>query len=731
MDAKPQRPTRSGQVHDENAPVESKKTLHQRYKSTSALTATGATVTGAARAVTKRTAFGDVSNVVKYPSKDDSALPKKGASDAVEKAAVVAPFNRPAQRPSQVSGLRTTISATSAEVKNAIQEKQPTTNNLKPVEALFLPVPVSQKGATVFKDHAVKPGPKASIDVIREEVHRSHYAEQKAFNENRANPAAPGASDLQPRAGSIASTHITTSGLNDPQLSHLNAAGQPTSAPRHYKSQPNIRGQKQVLRRTKSKLGDDIPLVTEVDGIGISTLLDAVNATATAERQLSKQHETTSTMATIDSASEHDSREEREGSTDSDEYHRQMMDRYADKDGNPIDFEGNRLDEYGQIMPPASPEVLDPVYPNYDPVKGWLEDEEDDDGYTTAPDSTTGGATTVILPKSNEGVRTDLEAAAAIVKYYKTQEEIDEEALDTTMAAEYGEDIFAYMREMEMKMLPNPHYMDVQAEIRWSMRSILVDWLVQVHTRFNLLPETLFLAVNYIDRFLSRKVVSLGKLQLVGATALFIAAKYEEVNCPSIAELVYMVEEGYTADEILKAERFMLTMLGFELGYPGPMNFLRRVSRADEYDLDTRTLSKYFLEVTIMDERFVGTPASFVAAGSYMLARLMLQKGDWMPAHAHYSGYTFFQLRPLVCLMVECLESPEKHHSAVFSKYADRRFKRASVFSQGELQMGFTVPRRTAFHLPKNAELLMTGNGYFNLRDDGHIEETYWYDLPH
>lgn len=179
-------------------------------------------------------------------------------------------------------------------------------------------------------------------------------------------------------------------------------------------------------------------------------------------------------------------------------------------------------------------------------------------------------------------------------------------------------------------MRPNPYYMDNQAEIQWSMRSVLMDWLVQVHHRFTLLPETLFLAVNYVDRFLSCKIVSLGKLQLVGATAIFVAAKYEEINCPSVQEIVYMVDGGYNVDEILKAERFMLSMLQFELGWPGPMSFLRRISKADDYDLETRTLAKYFLEITIMDERFVGCTPSFTAAGAHCLARLMLRKGDWV-----------------------------------------------------------------------------------------------------
>jgi G2/mitotic-specific cyclin 3/4 len=270
----------------------------------------------------------------------------------------------------------------------------------------------------------------------------------------------------------------------------------------------------------------------------------------------------------------------------------------------------------------------------------WDEDEEEEyfdaDGYTTARslrsrgDNTTGGVTLVLAPRITTKSKRELDAAKLWVDANKTEEEIEDELWDTSMVAEYGDEIFEYMHALEEKMKPNPAYMDSQAEIQWSMRSVLMDWLVQVHNRFTLLPETLFLAVNYVDRFLSAKVVSLGKLQLVGATALFLAAKYEEINCPSVNEIVYMVDGAYAVDEVLKAERFMLSMLNFELGWPGPLSFLRRISKADDYDIETRTLAKYFLEITIMDERFVGCAPSFLAAAAHCLARIMLKKGEWV-----------------------------------------------------------------------------------------------------
>ena len=78
----------------------------------------------------------------------------------------------------------------------------------------------------------------------------------------------------------------------------------------------------------------------------------------------------------------------------------------------------------------------------------------------------------------------------------------------------------------QLEMMPNPVYMEGQKEIVWDMRAILIDWLVSVHLRYHMLPETLWITVNLIDRFLSKRVVSVLKLQLVGLTAMFIAAKY-------------------------------------------------------------------------------------------------------------------------------------------------------------------------------------------------------------
>ncbi|KAI9869894.1 MAG: hypothetical protein M1830_004952, partial [Pleopsidium flavum] len=600
-------------------------------------------------AAAKRTAFGEVTNTANNarPSKDDSVIAGKAGYEITEKAILLqenkkpAALLRPAQRPLSVSGLKGLLT----NATNGNHASLPVKSSVDGI--LLAPQPantrkvLTKRNTTIFKDPVSLTGSQPEIN---------HHQEIR--------------------------TRASTASLHHPVASQIE--------------------QQQLVEPTESKLPDP---------------LEKSAADFTAPKVGIEQGSDVSEPADEDVAGRFDGAyiNNADGYVHFYQYSDELVEeqRYDDN-GVQLAREAKNLpgddigtQERGEHLEgdPSTKVALQDVPPVVSEPEEYWDDEEDEkydeEGYITARsyrsrgDNTTGGATTVLFPKMNQQVKKELVAATQLVEGSRTVDEIEDESWDTSMVAEYGDEIFQYMRELEVKMLPNAHYMDNQAEIQWSMRSVLMDWLVQVHHRFGCLPETLFLCVNYIDRFLSCKVVSLGKLQLVGATALFIAAKYEEINCPSVQEIMYMVDNGYNVDEILKAERFMLTMLQFELGWPGPMSFLRRISKADDYDLETRTLAKYFLEITIMDERFVGSPPSFVAAGAHCLARMMLRKGNWSSAHVYYSNYTYSQLHGLVLMIIECCESPEKHHAAIFDKYCDKRYKRASMFVATELKRGF------------------------------------------
>ena len=93
--------------------------------------------------------------------------------------------------------------------------------------------------------------------------------------------------------------------------------------------------------------------------------------------------------------------------------------------------------------------------------------------------------------------------------------------------------------------------MSGQPLINKSMRAILVDWLDEVAEEYHLVTETLYLTVNYIDRFLSSEVIiDPSKLQLVGVACLLIASKIEEIYPPEVSELVYITNSTYTGHEV-------------------------------------------------------------------------------------------------------------------------------------------------------------------------------------
>ncbi|KIV88943.1 hypothetical protein PV10_08569 [Exophiala mesophila] len=260
--------------------------------------------------------------------------------------------------------------------------------------------------------------------------------------------------------------------------------------------------------------------------------------------------------------------------------------------------------------------------------------------------------------------------------------DLDAEDLDDpSMCAEYVREIFEYYYHLEEATQPNANYMDHQDDLEWKMRGILIDWLIEVHTRFRLLPETLFLAVNIVDRFLSQKVVPLDKLQLVGITAMFIASKYEEVLSPHVQNFVHVADDGFTIDEVLSAERYTLSTLKYDLSYPNPMNFLRRISKADNYDIHTRTLGKYLMEISLVDHRFLEYKQSHIAAASMYLARMILERGGWDATLTKFAGYSEEEILPVFELMIDYLQAPVAHE-ALFKKYASKKFLKSSILSR-------------------------------------------------
>ncbi|XP_024013278.1 putative cyclin-A3-1 isoform X2 [Eutrema salsugineum] len=220
--------------------------------------------------------------------------------------------------------------------------------------------------------------------------------------------------------------------------------------------------------------------------------------------------------------------------------------------------------------------------------------------------------------------------------------DIDTRSDDPQMCAPYVSGIFDYLRQLEGKEKSKPlvDYIEkVQKDVNPIMRGVLVDWLVEVAEEYKLLSDTLYLAVSYIDRFLSIKTVNRQKLQLLGVTAMLIASKYEEITPPNVEDFCYITDNTYTKQEIVKMEADILLALEFELGNPTSNTFLRRFTRVAQEDfkmshLQLEFLCSYLSELTMLEYNSVKFLPSIVAASSVFLARFIIcpKQHPWVKA---------------------------------------------------------------------------------------------------
>ncbi len=190
--------------------------------------------------------------------------------------------------------------------------------------------------------------------------------------------------------------------------------------------------------------------------------------------------------------------------------------------------------------------------------------------------------------------------------------------------------------------------MSKQTDVNEKMRAILIDWLVEVHLKFKLMVETLYLTVNLIDRFLEKEPITRNKLQLVGVTAMFLASKYEEIYAPECRDFVYISDKAYTREQILHMEGHMLAKLNFQLTTPNAFVFLKRFAKVAGIIATPRSktelLANFFVELTLQEYKMLKYLPSTIAASAIYLALKTMGGSPWVrasptarrrPAHPH------------------------------------------------------------------------------------------------
>ncbi|EAR83691.1 amine-terminal domain cyclin (macronuclear) [Tetrahymena thermophila SB210] len=227
---------------------------------------------------------------------------------------------------------------------------------------------------------------------------------------------------------------------------------------------------------------------------------------------------------------------------------------------------------------------------------------------------------------------------------------------------EYIREIISHLRATENNFSAKGGYMGVvQKEINERMRSILLDWLVDVHFKFKLRTETLFITINLIDRYLEQVPLESSRLQLLGITSLFIAAKYEEVySVPHISDLVYVCDNAYKKEEIFDMEGSILKVLNFNILCVTSFRFLDYFIQFDELGEKNYYLARYLIEIALLEYKMISNAPSLLASAAiYLVNKIRKRDVAWKESMIEITGYLEQDIRPcakLICHIVQTID---------------------------------------------------------------------------
>jgi hypothetical protein len=244
--------------------------------------------------------------------------------------------------------------------------------------------------------------------------------------------------------------------------------------------------------------------------------------------------------------------------------------------------------------------------------------------------------------------------------------------------------------EQESDFTPkaDPDYMKMQKEINSQMRSILIDWLIDVHFKFGFTDETIFMTVLTIDRYLSVKQITRNKLQLLGITALMIACKHEEIDVPKIDDFIYITDNAYVRDEVYIMENDVLSTLNFSLLYPSPIKFYEYLSLHFNFDKTKHMMGKYLMESFLLDTKINKyKPATISCACTYVVMKFFKMENYHEAYHKKFFlsdetkeitlDYNIKECAKDICLFVDNVN--KTNYQACQKKYSKPEQEEVSV----------------------------------------------------
>ena len=243
--------------------------------------------------------------------------------------------------------------------------------------------------------------------------------------------------------------------------------------------------------------------------------------------------------------------------------------------------------------------------------------------------------------------------------------------------------------EYTMKIKPIYGYMASQSDINIKMRAILVDWLIEMHEKFNFKSQTLYQTIWLIDTYLSLKYIRRSDFQLLGLGCMYISCKFNEIFYPILKDCIEISDGAYTKEDLLNIEKDILKTINYNVLPPSKEDFYNIIAKAFEFGEKQYYLGKFFMENSLIDYNMIKYPSSVIAVACSYIVMKFFKIENYKKLYSTRIIYDKCPQKIIkdsareLCFLVKNLNNSE--FKAIKKKYSSDKFFNVAQYCNDEI----------------------------------------------
>ena len=256
---------------------------------------------------------------------------------------------------------------------------------------------------------------------------------------------------------------------------------------------------------------------------------------------------------------------------------------------------------------------------------------------------------------------------------------------------DYLNDTYTNLLKEERTLIVKPiyGYMASQTDINIKMRAILVDWIIEMHDKFNFKPQTLFQTIWLIDTYLSLKYIKRSDFQLLGLGCMYISCKYHEIFYPVLKDFIEITDGAYKKEDLLRIEKDILKTINYNIQPPSQEDFYNLISKAFDFGEKQIFLGKFFMENSLIDYNMIKYPPSVIAVSCCYIVMKFFKIENYKKLYSTRIIYDKCPQKVIkdaareLCFLVKNLNNSE--FKAIKKKYSNEKYCNVAEYCNEEI----------------------------------------------